>query len=230
MKEADVSSPQRAWNFKDLTGKTFGSLTVEGLIGIKNRTPYWQCLCRCGRTHAASSQTLRFGGSCGCLKKERIGALRRSHGKTGSPEFHSWSAMNQRCSNTKNKKFPSYGGRGITVCDRWRNSFEDFLSDVGPQPSAIHTIDRWPNNDGNYEPGNCRWATPRQQANNRRSSKILELNGESKTLAQWCRQTGLRSSSVLFRLQKGWSVKDALTKPSRSLRCPTRPSLEKCFS
>jgi hypothetical protein len=119
--------------------------------------------------------------------------------------------MKQRCSNKKNKRFNRYGGRGITVCARWRTSFEAFLADMGPRPLGL-TIDRV-NNDGDYEPGNCRWATPREQTWNFSRNRLLTFNGESLPIAQWAHRLGFKRSAIGARLQRGWSVERALSTP-----------------
>jgi hypothetical protein len=111
-------------------------------------------------------------GHCGCLTATRISSARAVHGKSKSPEHRTWCAMKERCSRPANKRFADYGGRGIHVCERWRRSFQAFLSDMGSRPSPLHSIDRI-DNDGNYEPSNCRWATRSEQARNTRRRKTV---------------------------------------------------------
>lgn len=127
-----------------------------------------------------------------------------------TPEYKCWTDVKGRCLNPKHKSFPSYGGRGITVCEQWRNSFTAFLADVGPRPSKIHSIDRFPNNDGNYEPGNCKWSTPTEQANNRRCTALLNAFGETKPISQWARDLGISKSAIRGRLKRGLSPEKSL--------------------
>jgi hypothetical protein len=138
---------------------------------------------------------------------------------SASPEYAAWNAMRARCGNPKNPRYKRYGARGIKVCDRWQNSFDNFLEDItreiGLRPSPQHSLDRFPNNDGDYEPGNVRWATDVEQANNRRSSRLIELDGETRTLAEWCRVKGISPKTVCQRESYGWNIAKALTTPVR---------------
>lgn len=134
--------------------------------------------------------------------------------KSRSPEYMVWGTMIQRCGNPKNKKYPEYGGRGIAVCERWRKSFADFLADMGNRPSNEHQIDRI-DNDGNYEPSNCRWVTRRQNTQNTRHNRLVEFNGETLSLAEWSRRTGFSYDCLRERFHAGWSAADMLTVPPK---------------
>lgn len=141
----------------------------------------------------------------------------RKHGEKGkngaSPEYRSWSAMRARCSNPNLKEYPRYGGRGITVCERWQ-SYENFLADMGRRPSLQHTIDRIDVNQG-YFKENCRWSTAQEQQNNRTKHTYLEVDGVIKTQAQWLRCFSIKKATFRTRLRNGWDVKTALTSPVR---------------
>lgn len=155
-------------NFIDLTGQRFGRWTVLSRAEDYRRgIPQWSCRCDCGKAGVVRANILKAGESksCGCLNRE----MKRnySHGLSQTRTYEAWKHMIQRCTNPHAKHFSYYGGRGITVCERWLSSFENFLADMGERPPGL-TLDRYPDNDGNYEPDNCRWATWTQQAANRR--------------------------------------------------------------
>lgn len=136
---------------------------------------------------------------------------RATHGLSGSPTRKSWEAMKRRCLVERDKDYPRYGGRGITVCDRWRDSFVAFVEDMGVKPEGT-SLDRI-DNDGNYDPDNCRWAPVDVQNNNRRSNRPLTHQGRTQTLAQWARETGMSRATLANRIRNGWPLGDALSTP-----------------
>lgn len=142
----------------------------------------------------------------------------RTHGeRRPAREYDAWVRMIRRCTNPKDSQYARYGGRGITVCGRWMESVEVFIADMGPRPSSLHSLDRI-DNDRGYEPGNCRWATVTEQANNRRTNVFLEFEGKRMTINQWERATGISQYAIRHRLKKGWPVRDVLTRPMRITR------------
>lgn len=207
---------------KDLTGQRFGRLVVQQLArpwltqGGQHKT-CWACKCDCGvdvvvrANHLLTNATL----SCGCLHSERSSARHFKHGLSHTTDHVRWLNILSRCYNPKDTSFDHYGGRGIVVCERWRESFNNFYADMGPCPSPEHSIERQ-DNDGPYSPANCIWATREVQANNKRTSLYLEVAGRRQTLAQWSRECGLTHSAILRRLQSGWTAKDAVTLPRNS--------------
>lgn len=160
----------------DLNGKQFGRLTVTGRGRQMGGKPTWLCRCNCGGLAEVRARSLVEGDtkSCGCISREVTAARSLTHGQTRvgrhSPEYKCWAMMLQRCNNPRAHAYESYGGRGIRVCEWW-NTFENFFADMGTRPSPLHSIDRFPNNDGDYEPDNCRWATKKEQAANRRPAR-----------------------------------------------------------
>lgn len=201
-------------NFYDRTGMRYGNLTVLSYAGqTSTKKSQWLCRCDCGKEIIASGAHLHQGGvtSCGCFGKERQRQAISTHRDIRSGEYSSWSGMKDRCLNPDCKNYPKYGGRGITVCERWINSYEDFLADMGRRPTPKHSIDRYPNNDGNYEPTNCRWATVKEQANNRSSNHLLKHEGQTHSISTWAEIKGIGKTTIRERLRRGWAVHAALT-------------------
>lgn len=198
----------------DLTSKRFGILVVIGFARIKetaskSRQYRWKCRCDCGNDVEVDGCCLRRGSarSCGCQPTYQ------KHGMTKHPVYQVWCALKSRCLNPGNACYSHYGERGISVCGKWKESFEAFYADVGDRPSPMHTIERI-NNDGNYEPGNCRWATRAEQNENTRQTRLLSHNGETLSVGKWARKTGIQRKTITSRIDRlGWSVGRALTTP-----------------
>lgn len=172
--------------------QSFHYWTVKASLG----KDYWHCACKCGTEKRVHGGSLRAGTSksCGCWGTERYPLMNRTHGMSKTPEHRTWSGIKTRCYNPNVKNFDRYGGRGIKVCDRWKD-FANFFEDMGPKPSPKHSIERIDSN-GDYEPGNCRWATITEQASNKRNNVMLELNGEMVTGAEFARRTGFARCTV----------------------------------
>jgi len=154
----------------DISGQTFGRLHVIEFSESRKGRAFWLCRCDCGNEKVIEGKAMRQGitVSCGCFSRDKITHRNLSHGLSKTPEYRNWQAMLTRCYNSHSKNWKDYGGRGIKVCARWKkNNFENFLADMGKRPTPQHTLDRFPNNDGNYEPGNVRWATRYEQTHNR---------------------------------------------------------------
>ncbi len=200
-------------------GEHFGRLTTRSPSGeTRGGRAQWLCACSCGGTKVVSASDLRTGNtvSCGCYQREvmtrdrKHGYARRS-GKT--PEYLIYRGIIKRCDNSNEKCYARYGGRGINVCDRWRSDFVNFLVDMGPRPSTRHSIDRKDTN-GNYEPGNCRWATMREQQNNRANNRLIIYQGKALTLSQLAELAVVKMPTLAKRLDRGWSVEDAIALPA----------------
>lgn len=186
----------------------FGRLLVVSENGrTKHSKVLWHCMCDCGNTTSVPSGSLVNGNSksCGCLRIEAI----TSHGASYTPEYNILSQIKQRCNNSNAEWYSSYGGRGITICDRWNDSFENFIADMGYRPSDDLSIERI-NNDGNYEPGNCKWGTGTEQQNNRRNNVIVNYKGKNYTLTEICKELNVLYATVQTRLSRGWSIEEAL--------------------
>jgi hypothetical protein len=206
----------------DRTGIRYGRLVALRLAGKQGHRLLWECQCDCGKKSVHLGEALSAGitKSCGCQKlRGLIERNQRSatHGMTNTPEFNTWQGIKQRCYWPRYSQFHRYGGRGITVCDRWlgKGGFENFLTDMGKRPTRFHQLDRV-NNDGNYEPGNCRWATPKEQADNRSTTVMLVAFGRKQAVGKWSKEFGIPSFTVINRIKSGWPVEKALTQPRRT--------------
>lgn len=206
-----------------LAGRKYGRLGVLELVGRDGEgRRLWRCACDCGSGAIVnvSTRDLRSSRveSCGCLKQRIWSAAKvanTTHGQSKSRIYRIWQAMRNRCRNDQSPAFGNYGGRGITVCERW-SSFENFLFDMGhpPRGTSIERI----NNEVGYNPENCRWANRVEQARNRRTNKFLTYEGISKTQQEWAELFGVSRERISHRLKLGWSVKDALERPIRATR------------
>jgi hypothetical protein len=194
----------------DLTGNKYARLTVIEYRGASS----WLCKCDCGNELIVRNGDLSTGNtkSCGCLGRDVLTKRNTTHGLSHTKEYSVWAGMINRCYNEREKSYPNYGGRGVAVCDRWRNSFENFYADMGPRPSDNHSIERDDYN-GDYKPSNCRWATIVEQANNKRSNLMLTVGGKTKTAAEFSKEIGIDGKTLRARIYRGWSHDDAIKKP-----------------
>lgn len=199
-------------------GKRFGQVVVIGAAearpSIGRMRRQWLVRCVCGTEQGVDVSRLNAGKATSCSRcaKARMRALHRKHGHGAvgrqAPEYFGWCGMRGRCNNPSDKSYPHYGGRGIRVSERWDN-FAAFLADMGPKPGPEYSIDRI-NNDGNYEPGNCRWATAKQQHRNKRSNRHLAFRGRTQCIAAWAEELGIGENVIHHRLNAGYSVEAAL--------------------
>lgn len=204
-------------------GERFGRWVVIGNpISIKSRI-HVECVCDCGGKATVASSQLRFGisQSCGCLRADqrlKHGAARRS---TRSSEYATWLQMRHRCRNPNDPAYHDYGGRGIQVCKAWED-FSQFLADMGQRPSG-HSLDRI-NNDGNYEPSNCRWAPQSIQIRNRRNTRNITLNGVTMCLNDWAKKIGVSINRLQYRYERGMSAEEILSPENRRTKQRQTPS------
>lgn len=200
----------------DLTGQRFGRLVViERAENAKNGKAKWLCLCDCGNNTIVLGTHLNSGHtqSCGCIHSEVVCAVMNKHGACNSRLYRIWAGMIKRTYNQQSKDFGYYGGRGITVCDSWKNDFQPFHDwAIESGYSDNLTLDRIDNQKG-YSPDNCRWVTMKIQCNNKSNNRFIEFRGERKTLSQWADLLGIKGCTLLWRLRKGWSIEKALSTP-----------------
>lgn len=196
---------------RDKTGLRFGRWIVVARAAASK----WFCRCDCGVERLVEGCNLVRGvsQSCGCLHKELLSKRQRKHGQTHSREYASWNAMKVRCYNSTRAGFKDYGGRGIRVCRRWMDSFENFLKDMGPRP--MNTSLNRKDNDKGYSPTNCEWADRAVQNNNSRQNVLLKFKRRTQTVAMWAREVGLKAPTIRRRLEAGWTVNRALTEPAK---------------
>ena len=194
-----------------LEGQRYGRLTVVTRHAVVKGNIIWKCLCDCGQVALVNASNLRGGktASCGCARRESVRQRQVRHGMYGSPVYKVWVNMKGRCLNPKNAKYHRYGGRGIKICQEWIDSFDAFFRDMGEPPSPLHTIERKDNN-GDYCPENCQWATKQEQANNVSRNRCLTYGGRTQTLAMWSRERGINPSTLQTRIARGFSVARAL--------------------
>ncbi len=208
---------------KNLVGKIFGRWNVKELSekrGNSNQI-YWKCECLCGTSREVIGSLLKNGmsKSCGCLRNENASKKQYKHGHTNSKTYCTWRAMIQRCYNTNDLSYCRYGGKDVKICNRWlgKNGFKNFLEDMGERPKD-KSIDRYPNNKGNYEPTNCRWATRREQQQNMKTNLNFTLNGETKCLIEWAREYKIKPTTLTYRLHYlKWDIEKALLEPNQKL-------------
>lgn len=195
----------------DLTGQRFGTLTVISEVPERNKNGHivYNVICDCGKEKQVLGASLRYGGSRSCNK---CYLLTGSHGMWKSKEFNTWQSMKDRCSNPNNPRYKNYGARGIKVCDAWIKDFSQFFKDMGYSQGL--TIDRIDVN-GNYEPSNCRWATPKLQARNRTNNISYTYNGSTKCMAEWCEILNMATSTFGNRIKRGWSIERIIETPVR---------------
>lgn len=197
--------------FIDLSGRKFGSLYVVNRATTSKRKVHWNCICDCGQRCVVRGCSLVSGHtvSCGCVGALRLSEHRLVHGQSNTRTYRIWVGMHGRC--RLGSQVRNYSSRGIRVCERWR-LFEAFLADMGQAPKGM-TLDRHPNNDGNYEPGNCRWASNREQARNKRSNLNLTWQGETRCLQDWATHLHINAATLYARIAVyGWPIDRAFTR------------------
>lgn len=190
-------------------GQVFGRRV---LLEKSKKKYFWVVRCECGKISEVSAGALRGGRADKCFRCSEV-----THGGTRDPEYKAYTNMLSRCFNIRRKDFGNYGGRGITVCARWRGHYELFFADMGKRPTRKHTLERI-DNDGNYEPGNCRWATRQEQSRNTRRNKRIKLNGEVKVVKDWAEEFGILEDTIRERISRGWPADRAVTEPSRTIK------------
>lgn len=210
----------------DLTGKQFGNWRVVG-IGERRRQPsgvlrvYWDCICECGTQRDVISGHLTSGlsVSCGCIQSHDGVGFSFGESPANSREKKAWTSMINRCTSSNNPRYYRYGGRGIKVCQRWMESFENFFSDMGERPSMAHSVDRI-DNDGDYCPENCRWATRKEQQRNQERTMFVTANGLTLPMREWAERTGISIVTLQSRKYRGYTDDQIINQPVGEKRSP----------
>ncbi len=194
---------------RNLSGQKFTNFSIISFSHISKNHSYYLCQCNCGtkKIIEVSSINKKYPKSCGCLPNKR----NTTHGMLNTPIYRSWQSMIQRCVNPNNDRYAQYGGRGIKVYSRWRNNFFNFLNDMGDRPKGT-SLDRI-DNDGNYTPVNCRWATPLEQQNNMKSNIRVSIGGTTHSIAQWARIKRINAHTIRCRIRRGWPSIKAVLEP-----------------
>lgn len=198
----------------DILGNRYGQLVVVSEAEKRGGMYHYLCKCDCGNEKVIQRYSLTQGKtiSCGCFHKKMVGSRYKSHGMSGSSTYEVWCGMKKRCYRKSSISYSNYGGRGIYICDRWRNSFQNFLDDMGEKPDgkSIERID----NDGPYSPENCIWADRKTQSRNRRANRVIRFKGQEMCLSDWARTLGMPMSALSRRINHlGWDTEKALTTP-----------------
>lgn len=205
----------------DEMGNIYGRLTVIGRAeNNRQGKAMWICACQCGEQAIIYGSSLRSGAthSCGCLNAEISRVVNTRHGLAGTPEYTTWKSMKGRCLNPRDHSFSNYGGRGIMICERWLSDFKNFIFDMGPRPSPKHSLDRIDNN-GDYEPTNCRWATAKEQSGNMRKSVLVTYEGRTQCVAAWANEFDMKRSTLRGRVLRGWPIEKAFSQAVRPRIC-----------
>ena len=203
-------------NFVNVIGVKYELLTIKSFFKkIKNHY-YYNCICDCGNLKVVEIGNIKSGNtrSCGCKRKNVTSKRSITHNMVTSSEYSTWCGIKRRCLDKNNPAYRNYGGRGIKICDRWLESFENFIEDMGRKPTPKHSIDRIDNN-GNYELSNCRWATSKEQNNNKRNNIFITINNYRLLLSEACILHNKPLNLVKNRIRRGWNIIDALEKPIR---------------
>ena len=211
---------------KDVTGLRVGNLTAEARVGSDGRRSVWRIRCDCGETRIMKLQNYMKlvrearPTSCGCRKKEFMREAVKTHGMTKHPAYAVWRSMNDRCRLPTHQAWANYGGRGITVCEAWRTSFEAFWRDMGPTYQTGLTLDRT-NNEGPYSPENCRWVSSKEQARNTRRTVLVDTPLGRMTVSELAERTGIGATTLLYRVQRGVTGAALLEKPNPARKFST---------